>query len=51
LASKKPFLSFVIDEKLLTEIDNFWHQRQFSSRAAAIKWLIEWALKQQKQDN
>ncbi len=46
MASKKPFLSFVIDEDVLEAIDNFWHENHFSSRAATIKWLIVWALKQ-----
>jgi len=46
MGSKKPFLSFVIEESLLSEIDNFWHNNHFQSRAAAIKWIIAWALKQ-----
>ena len=46
MPSNKPFLSFIIDEKLLEKVDEFWHRQSFASRAAAIKWLIEFALKQ-----
>lgn len=46
MASNKPFLNFVIDEELLKKIDNFRYDNRFPSRAAAIKWLLAWALKQ-----
>lgn len=46
---KKPLLNFVIDKELLSEIDNFRFENHFESRAAAIKWLLKWAL-QQKPD-
>ncbi len=51
MVSKKPFLSFVIGEELLKEIDDFWHDNHFQSRAAAIKWLLEWALNQNPSPN
>ncbi len=51
MASEKPFLSFVIDEDLLREIDNFWHDNHFQSRAATVKWLLAWALQQKPRPN
>ena len=51
MASKKPFLSFIIDEELLKEIDDFWHDYHFQSRAATIKWLLSWALQQKPNPN
>ena len=44
--SKKPLVNFVIDEDLLQAIDDFRFKWRFDSRAAAIKWLLRWALKQ-----
>lgn len=46
MPSEKPFLSFVIDPELLKKVSDFQHKHQFASRAAAIKWLLGWALKQ-----
>jgi len=46
MPSEKPMISFVIDEELLKKIDDFRFIYRFNSRSAAIKWLIEWALKQ-----
>lgn len=45
MASKKPFLSFVIDEDLLKKIDDYRFRNRFESRAAAVKHLLELALK------
>lgn len=47
--SEKPFLHFVLDPELLAKIDDFRFQNRFQSRAAAIKWLLEWALEQNPQ--
>ena len=44
MPSEKPFLSFIISEELLKEIDNFRFANHFQSRAAAVKWLLEWGL-------
>jgi metal-responsive CopG/Arc/MetJ family transcriptional regulator len=41
MPSKKPFLSFVIDEELLKKIDDFKFANRFESRAEAIRYLIE----------
>jgi len=49
MATNKPFLSFVINEDLLRKIDDFRFENHFPSRAAAIKWLLDWALKQKPQ--
>ena len=46
MASDKPFLSFVIDKDLLDRIDDFRFKNRFPSRAAAITYLIDYALKQ-----
>lgn len=44
MPSQKPFLNFVIDPELLERIDAFRFENRFASRAAAIKWLLQWAL-------
>jgi metal-responsive CopG/Arc/MetJ family transcriptional regulator len=44
MPSGKPFLSFVIDEKLLDRIDDFRFKNRFASRAQAIIWLVKYAL-------
>jgi hypothetical protein len=42
----KPILNFSIDPALLKRLDDFWHRHRFPNRAAAVKWLLEWSLKQ-----
>jgi hypothetical protein len=42
----KPFLHFVIEPALLQRLDDFRFKQRFPTRAAAIKWLLDWALKQ-----
>lgn len=49
--SEKPFLHFVIDEDLLKRVDDFRFKNRFESRAAAIKWLLGWALDQKPKPN
>lgn len=49
MASQKPMLTFVIDDALLRRIDDYRFEHRFESRAAAIKWLMEWALDQTPQ--
>jgi hypothetical protein len=46
MPSEKPFLHFVIDPGLLKRLDEFRFKHRFESRAAAIKWLLDWALDQ-----
>ena len=45
MSSVNPFLSFVIQPELLRRLDDFRFRHRFKSRAAAIKWLLEAALK------
>ena len=44
--SIKPMLTFVIESDLLKRLDDFRFKHRFVSRAAAIKWLLIWALDQ-----
>ena len=46
MASDKPLLNFVIDKGLLKRLDDFRFKNRFPSRAGAIKWLLDFALKQ-----
>ena len=46
MGSEKPFLSFVIEPDLLKRIDDFRYKQRFPTRAAAIKWLLDFALNQ-----
>lgn len=41
----KQMLTFVIDLDLLGRIDDFRYDNRFPTRAGAIRWLLEWALK------
>jgi hypothetical protein len=52
MPSKKPLLNFIVDEALLKRIDDFRFKHRFQTRAAAVKWLLDWALRQKpKPDN
>ena len=44
--SPKPLLTLVIEPELLKRVDDFRFKQRFASRAAAIKWLLAWALDQ-----
>jgi hypothetical protein len=44
--SEKPYLNFVIEPDLLKRLDDFRFKNRFATRAAAIKWLLAWALDQ-----
>lgn len=46
VSTDKPLLNFVIAPDLLKRLDDFRFKHRFPSRAAAIKWLLDWALKQ-----
>jgi hypothetical protein len=46
MSSDKPFLSFLVEPELLKKLDDFRFKNRFESRAAAIKWLLDWALSQ-----
>lgn len=47
MPSKKPFLSFIVDSELLARIDDFRFRWRFVSRAEAIRWLLDWALRRE----
>ena len=49
MATDKPILNFVIDPELLQRVDDFRYKQRFPTRAAAVKWLLLWALKQKPQ--
>ena len=46
MPSTKPLINLVMDPKLVERIDDFRFANRFPSRAAAIKWLLNWALDQ-----
>jgi hypothetical protein len=46
MPSDRPFLHFVIEPELLKRVDDFRFKNRFDSRAAAINWLLKWALDQ-----
>ncbi len=46
MAEVKQLLSFIVDGALLKRLDDFRFKHRFANRATAIKWLLEWALKQ-----
>ncbi len=42
----KQYLSFLVELGLLERIDDYRFNNRFPNRAAAIKWLLDWALQQ-----
>jgi hypothetical protein len=46
MSKDKQLLNFVVDADLLKRLDDFRFKNRFESRAAAIKWLLDWAIKQ-----
>lgn len=46
MAADKQLLNFLIETDLLKRVDDFRFMHRFESRAAAIKWLMNWALSQ-----
>ncbi len=45
----KPLLNFVVEPELLDELNEYRHRHRFPSRAAAIKALLRWAVRQDPQ--
>ena len=41
----RQMLTFFIDTELLNRIDDFRFDNRFPTRAGAIRWLLEWALR------
>jgi hypothetical protein len=46
MARDRQLLNFIIENNLLTRVDDFRFQNRFPTRAGAIKWLLDWALQQ-----
>lgn len=46
MAINKTLLNFIVEDSLLKRIEDFRFKNRFATRAAAIKWLLDWALKQ-----
>ena len=42
----KTLINFIVEDSLLRRIEDFRFKNRFATRAAAIKWLLDWALKQ-----
>ena len=42
MVTEKPLVNFHTDEELLEKLDRWQHHNLFSSRAEAIRWLIEY---------
>ena len=45
MATDKPLLNFYVEPEMLKRLDDFHHKHRFRNRAAAIKWLLDAALK------
>lgn len=41
---KKPLVNVLMEPELLARVDDFRFTHRFKSRAAAIKYLLDWAL-------
>lgn len=46
MENPKQFLHFVVGQELLAAIDDWRFKNRFATRAAAIVWLLAYALKQ-----
>jgi hypothetical protein len=46
MPKNKTLLNFIVDDGLLKRIEDFRFKNRFPTRTAAIKWLLDWALKQ-----
>ena len=44
--AEKTFLNIAIPKELMEHIDNYRFDARFQSRAEAVRYLLEWALKQ-----
>jgi hypothetical protein len=45
-AGAEKLLQILIDQDLLSRVDDFRYSKRFESRATAIRWLLDWALAQ-----
>jgi hypothetical protein len=46
MMTTKPLLNFHVEQKLLDRVDAYWHKHKFPNRAAAVRWLLMYALAQ-----
>lgn len=46
MPSKRPLLHILMEQSLIDRLDDFRFEHRFTSRAAAVIWLLEWALGQ-----
>ena len=46
MTANKTLLNFIVEDSLLKRIEDFRFKNRFATRAAAIKWLLDWALTQ-----
>lgn len=44
---EKPLIHMIMEPELIDKIDDFRFEHRFASRAAAMKWLIKYALEQE----
>lgn len=51
MGKEKALLNFVVGAELLKRVDDFRFKHRFPSRAGAIKWLLDWALRQRPVPN
>jgi hypothetical protein len=42
----RQLLNFIVEKELLDRVDDFRFQNRFATRAGAIKWLLDWATRQ-----
>ena len=46
MLQNKTLINFIMDSKLLNRVEDFRFKNRFPTRAAAIKYLLDWALTQ-----
>mgnify|MGYP000946336712 CR=1 FL=1 len=46
-ADKKPLINVLMEPELLARVDDFRFSHRFKSRAATMKFLLDWALKKE----
>ena len=44
--NEKTILNFMATKKLIEKLDNYRFEMRFKTRAEAVRFLLEWALKQ-----
>jgi hypothetical protein len=46
VATKKPGILIHVPQPLLDQIDAYWHDKRFPNRSEAMRFLLEWAVRQ-----